>query len=1482
MHSKRKSRDVFLRALATLAVALTALLLVLAPYATPLSARQYAQAAPSVAEPRELAPASAITGQSRSLEPGQTPDGLSDSDWESIQAQIDAAKYRAYVTEDGGYVSSNPAHGWQIAYSADGRTGLMPRDRAATPWDWGLQLTGYGYANPASLPAAPRLAASDQTLTYHWDDNLSEWWVNTSRGLKQGFTLQQRPGSSRGRSLVLDLAVTGDLTPVQHGDALAFQDADGATMLSYDKLYVTDVAGQVIPAYLALSHTNYKVRIVVDDADAVYPLTIDPWVQQTKLTASDAAADDSFGWSVAVSGDTAVIGAYLDDDGGSSSGSAYVFTRSGGVWSEQQKLTASDAAASDSFGYSVSVSGDTAVIGAYLDDDGGSASGSAYVFAVAPPPPVLQSMYPVSNTITATLNTTVTATYDAAMDASTVTSRTFAVHGMQSGLVTETHGVTYGGNTLIVTPTNGFHQGELVYAVATTGTQSLAGMNPITATQWQFNAGVVSNRCVGGFSEVYTVTGVAYSSVAWGDYDNDGNLDILLTGLDSGVPIAKVYQNTGSHGAPSGGGFNEVYTVTGVYASSVAWGDYDNDGDLDILLTGRGSGVSISKVYQNTGSHGSPPGGGFSEVYAGSLTGVGNGSVAWGDYDNDGDLDILLTGDSSDGPVAQVYRNDDCSVNTPPTISGILNQSTDIGVAVGPIPFTIGDAETDAGALALAGASSNTSLVPPANIHFGGSGTDRSVTITPTAGLTGTASITITVSDGELAAHDAFVLAVGVNSPPQFTSTPLETASLGQPYTYTVTTADADAGDALTITAPTLPGWLILTQISTRAATLGGVPSASGDYPVVLQVTDGQDNASQPFSITALPSDGDYEPNDTCAQANIIPTDGTVQAHTFDSVGDDDWVAFYATSGISYVVQARIPPTSTADVILELHDSCDVGGSFDSSDPTFSPDIRFTFEAPASGVYYLHFYNYVPSTYGPEAVYHLSVQALQDIVPTGALILAAGRYRADDPLQPNINHVTDALYQLAQEHGCAAEQIYYLSTATGTPVVDAAPTLGNLEYAISTWAVDKVDAQRSLTLYLMDHGDYDGFYLDGHAQRLTPQDLDTWLTVLEQAVPGVKINVIVEACYSGSFIDPLEKVSKPGRLVIASTAADAVAYASDEGAVFSDAFLNALAQGLGLWTAFDEGTWAVNQRPQSVLPWRNQSPWLDDDGDGQPNEPGQDGLLAMQRSFACSIAPPQDNWPPHITAAEIRDLSGNTGKIWAKAQDDSGVDGMWAIVYAPSWQPSQPGEEMIAEPDAVLLPPSEGGYGGLYTLSEIGVYRIVFHARDNGGLVARPRELKVAAGGPFVEPDTSLRIAIPIAGYTTTVDIPAGAVTRTTTFTYTPFSALSSAPAGYAFAGRGFHLYAYQGGQLETAFDLARPITMTMRYSAGDVQRLAEETLALYYWDGSAWSTHGITLVERDTINHHLAATSMHLTQFALFGQERWQGVYLPLVLRQY
>jgi FG-GAP repeat len=102
------------------------------------------------------------------------------------------------------------------------------------------------------------------------------------------------------------------------------------------------------------------------------------WTEHQKLIASDGAVSDQFGWSVAVSGSTIVVGAWVDDVGSNSDqGSAYVFTLHDGSWVQTQKLTASDGAARDLFGWSVAVSGSTIIVGAIGDD---LFSGAVYVF----------------------------------------------------------------------------------------------------------------------------------------------------------------------------------------------------------------------------------------------------------------------------------------------------------------------------------------------------------------------------------------------------------------------------------------------------------------------------------------------------------------------------------------------------------------------------------------------------------------------------------------------------------------------------------------------------------------------------------------------------------------------------------------------------------------------------------------------------------------------------------------------------------------------------------------------------------------------------------------------------------------------------------------------------------------------------------------------------------------------------------------------
>jgi hypothetical protein len=109
------------------------------------------------------------------------------------------------------------------------------------------------------------------------------------------------------------------------------------------------------------------------------------WKQVTKLAANDRDSGDEFGHSVVVDGDTALVGARYDEDpNGYRAGSAYVFRRSNGSWSQEAKLAANDGDKYDNFGKSVGLDGDTALISAHHDEDpNGNASGSAYVFEAA-------------------------------------------------------------------------------------------------------------------------------------------------------------------------------------------------------------------------------------------------------------------------------------------------------------------------------------------------------------------------------------------------------------------------------------------------------------------------------------------------------------------------------------------------------------------------------------------------------------------------------------------------------------------------------------------------------------------------------------------------------------------------------------------------------------------------------------------------------------------------------------------------------------------------------------------------------------------------------------------------------------------------------------------------------------------------------------------------------------------------------------------
>ena len=176
---------------------------------------------------------------------------------------------------------------------------------------------------------------------------------------------------------------------------------------------------------------------------------------------------------------------------------------------------------------------------------------------------------------------------------------------------------------------------------------------------------ILHNNSDGTFTEINTnLVGVFDSSCSWGDYNNDGNLDVLLTGNTGTNYISKIYKNNGN------GIFIDINaSLYSVCASSSQWGDYDNDGYLDIIIAGYDGSGTITNIYKNNDNDV------FTDIIL-EIPGSGLGDVAWADYNNDGLLDVLITGMCLEGQYAynftKIFRNNNTTENSKPNFPTIL------------------------------------------------------------------------------------------------------------------------------------------------------------------------------------------------------------------------------------------------------------------------------------------------------------------------------------------------------------------------------------------------------------------------------------------------------------------------------------------------------------------------------------------------------------------------------------------------------------------------------------------------------------------------------------------------------------------------------------------------------------------------------------------------------------------------------------------
>jgi len=372
--------------------------------------------------------------------------------------------------------------------------------------------------------------------------------------------------------------------------------------------------------------------------------------------------------------------------------------------------------------------------------------------------------------------------------------------------------------------------------------------------------------------------------VAWGDYDADGDLDLLLTGMDL-VPAryAKVYANNGD------GTFTSVADLLPQQGQEGAggWGDYDADGDLDILLSGTDGGVGgyYSTVFRNDGL------GTFTDSGAG-LTGVANGGAAWGDYDSDGRLDIGLTGyyyDGVDGYMgwhrfAGIYRNDSATANTLPNAPvglGYVAAGSQVQLLWSPAS----DAETPANALTynlrVGTAPGSLDLVSPLALAsgkrlvpaMGNAGHRTSFALTGLAG--GTYYWSVQTVDSELAGS-AFAAERAFTVPERFSfsAAAYSAGEAGGPVTVTITRLGSTLGPA-----------------SVRFGAANGSATAGADFDVVDEVVGFASGEAQKTVSVTIRDDRVHEPSETVLLSLSSPSQGATlgdpSAATI-TIGDDE------------------------------------------------------------------------------------------------------------------------------------------------------------------------------------------------------------------------------------------------------------------------------------------------------------------------------------------------------------------------------------------------------------------------------------------------------------------------------------------------------------------------------------------------------------------------------------------------------------------
>ena len=619
-------------------------------------------------------------------------------DWlDRVQSDIERSEYNVTWQEftdlpeaTAGWQAPNREHGIRTYFTARGIR-VVPREQAQSSWELGLALARVGRGDDLQA-VGPAVLSPDRNRIDYERPGLSEWFSNEPQGLEHGLVIDRVAGDGR---LSIEIEVSGTLRVAltEDGQAVRFTATDDRRVLRYSAVHVTDALGRDLAARMeAFNRAGERgVRIVVDDLDAVYPVTVDPILTGATVRWDGEQAGAHLGEQVATAGDVngdgfsdVIVGVPLYDNGQTDEGRAYVFYGSAAGVSPTPDWTMEVNQASAQYGYAVATAGDVngdgfsdVIVGAPLYDSGLTDQGRATVYyGSAGGLPATHNWQYTPFQAGARAGSAVGTAGDANCDGysdvivgvpyfnNVESDEGLAVvfDGSASGLVTTASWTAEGGQVAA----------EFGHAVGTAGDVNGDGCSDVIVGAPSHDVLSVNNGRAYSFlgsasgvlavpswiADGYWSNALFGSSVATaGDVNGDGYADVVVGAPDDShtgaLTVGSVSVFLGSAVGLSTTAARQLWGSTGVGSRGDALGrsvgtagDWNGDGYADVLI-----GVPYADVgAQDTGDV---------RLYAGSPAGLGpqpaiqwpgyqsGGFVGWwvataGDVDGDGYSDVVV------------------------------------------------------------------------------------------------------------------------------------------------------------------------------------------------------------------------------------------------------------------------------------------------------------------------------------------------------------------------------------------------------------------------------------------------------------------------------------------------------------------------------------------------------------------------------------------------------------------------------------------------------------------------------------------------------------------------------------------------------------------------------------------------------------------------------------------------------------------------